>query len=280
MRIDERFLADQVRAWLAEDIGRGDRTTQLVVPPGHQGRARIEARSEGVIAGTAVTALCFSEVGGDQVKWVPEAADGDKVGPGDVVARVDGSLAAILTAERTALNLLARLSGVATLTERFVTAIHGTDATIVDTRKTTPGLRMLEKHAVTAGGGTNHRFGLDDGILIKDNHIAAAGGVGVAVQRARAGAPHGLRIEVEVQSLDELIAAMDAGADSVLLDNMPPEQVRRAVEQAGGRVVLEASGGITLANVRDYAATGVDLISVGALTHSAPIIDLSLEVEA
>ena len=196
-----------------------------------------------------------------------------------MLARIDGPLGSILTAERTALNLLGRLSGIATLTRRFSQEVEGTTATIVDTRKTTPGMRLLEKHAVASGGGSNHRFGLDDGVLIKDNHLAAVGGVEEAVRRARSHVPHGLKIEVEVATLDELDAAVAAGADAVLLDNMSPEMVADAVQRAGGKAMLEASGGITLENVRRYAETGVDLISVGALTHSAPNVDVALEVE-
>ena len=278
-RIDEVTLDRMVDAWLAEDVGRGDRTTAAVVPPEAVGRARIEARVPAVISGLAVAERCFARVGGDRIKWLPEVRDGDLVERGDVLARIEGSLAAILTAERTALNLLQRLSAVATLTERFVAETTGTRAQIVDTRKTTPGLRLLEKHAVVVAGGRNHRFGLDDGILVKDNHIQAAGGVTEATRRALAGAPHGLLVEIEVQNLDELDEAIAAGAHAVLLDNMTPDEVRSAVERAGGRVLLEASGGIDLATVRSFAETGIDLISVGALTHSAPAIDLALEVE-
>ncbi|MCA1702247.1 MAG: carboxylating nicotinate-nucleotide diphosphorylase, partial [Actinobacteria bacterium] len=230
-----------------------------------------------MIAGMDIARACFSELG--DVDWRPLVADGERVKAHDVLVRLEGSLAVILTAERTALNLLQRLSGVATITSRFVDAIAGTSARIVDTRKTTPGLRTFEKYAVRCGGGSNHRFGLDDGILIKDNHIAAVGDVGEAVERARAGAPHGLKVEVEVTDLHQLDDALAAGADAVLLDNMSPEMVGDAVRRAGGKVLLEASGGMTLETVRSYALAGVDLISVGALTHSAPSIDLSLEVE-
>jgi nicotinate-nucleotide pyrophosphorylase (carboxylating) len=279
MGIDLVAVRPAIEAWLAEDVGRGDRTTTATVPTDLEGRARIEARSPGVIAGLGVAGLCFELASDGRVSVSDRVADGDEVEPGAVVTVVEGPLAPILTAERTALNILGRLCGVASLTRRFVAAIDGTASTIVDTRKTTPGMRALEKYAVTVGGGSNHRFGLDDGILIKDNHVAAAGGVGEAVRRAKERAPHGLRVEVEVSDLAELDDALAAGADSVLLDNMSPEQVTRAVAAAGGKVLLEASGGITLDNVRAYAQTGVDLISVGALTHSAPTLDLSLEVE-
>ena len=278
-RLNEQMLESMVEAWLAEDVGRGDRTTAAVVPDDVVGRARIEAREPAVVAGLDAARLCFTKIGGEAIKWLPEVQDGERVGAGDVLARIEGPLAAILTAERTALNLLQRLSAVATLSASFVAEIEGTKARIVDTRKTTPGLRLLEKHAVAVGGGRNHRFGLDDGILVKDNHIQAAGGVTEATRRAVAGAPHGLVVEIEVQNLDELDEAIAAGAHAVLLDNMSPDLVRVAVERAGGKVVLEASGGIDLTTVRSFAETGVDLISVGALTHSAPAIDLALEVE-
>jgi nicotinate-nucleotide pyrophosphorylase (carboxylating) len=208
--------------------------------------------------------------------------DGTEVVPGEVIVQLEGSLRTILSAERTALNLLGRLSGVATVTKRFVDAVADTPVRIVDTRKTTPGLRLLEKAAVRAGGGHNHRFGLDDGILIKDNHIAAAGGITEAVGRMLSAAPHGMLVEVEVQDLDELDQALAAGADAVLLDNMTPEEVRRCIrlvrEKSTG-VLVEVSGGVNLETVRRYAEAGPNLISVGALTHSAPAGDVSLEVE-
>ena len=273
-----RDLNELVELFLDEDIGHGDVTTKAVVPAGATGRARIEAREAFTVAGLEPARLSFHLLDPD-VSWHPAAEEGTRVTGGGVIARLEGSLSAILMGERTALNLLARLSAVATLTARFVDAISGTPARIVDTRKTTPGLRSLEKAAVRAGGGRNHRFGLDDGILIKDNHVKAAGGVGEAVERARNGAPHGLVVEVEVTDIRELDEALEAGAGAILLDNMDPEMVATAVERASGRVLLEASGGITLDNVRDYAETGVDLISIGALTHSAGSVDVSLEVE-
>jgi nicotinate-nucleotide pyrophosphorylase (carboxylating) len=275
---DPRLLESLATQFVAEDVGRGDRTTEAVVPPGAVGSARIEAREPAVIAGLEVARACFVAAGGG-VEWHATASDGSYVEAGAKVVRLNGSLRSILTGERTALNLLARLSGVATLTSEFVAAAGETTARIVDTRKTTPGLRILEKYAVRVGGGRNHRFGLDDGILIKDNHVAAAGGITEAVRRARLGAPHGLTIEIEVTDFDELDDALAAGADAVLLDNMSPEKVAEAVTRAGGKVILEVSGGVNLNNMGAYAATGVDLISVGALTHSARAIDLSLEVE-
>jgi len=275
---DPLNVAEAIAAWVAEDVGRGDRTTEAVVPPDATGRARIEARAGAVLAGVELASLCFEAAGGG-VEVEVLFRDGERVRAGDTVARLTGSLRSILTGERTALNLLARLSGVATITSRYVDAVRTTPVRIVDTRKTTPGMRTLEKYAVRVGGGSNHRHGLDDGVLIKDNHIVAAGSIGEAVRRARGRVPHGLRIEVEVTTLEELDEAVAAGADSVLLDNMSPEQTAAAVGRAGGKVLLESSGGISLDNVAEYAAAGVDLISVGALTHSAPSIDLALEME-
>ena len=276
------LLSPQVRksiqTFVAEDIGRGDRTTEAVVSPPARGRAHIEARADFVVAGLPLLVLVFEEAGGG-VDVAFFTNDGDRVHSGQILARLDGSLRTILTGERVALNLLGRLSGVATTTARFVNAVSGTPAVVTDTRKTTPGLRMLEKYAVHIGGAKNHRFGLDDGILIKDNHIAAAGSISEAVARARAGAPHGLLVEVEVVDEAGLDEALAAGADAVLLDNMDEEQVASCVARAGGKVLLEASGGIVLDNVRRYAETGVDLISCGAMTHSATAADVALEVE-
>ncbi|MFP5297601.1 MAG: carboxylating nicotinate-nucleotide diphosphorylase [Actinomycetota bacterium] len=277
--LDPRTVAALVDAWLTEDVGRGDRTTQAVVPEDLEGRARIEAREETVVAGLNVAAEVFRQLGGESIKWLPEVADGTRVGAGGVLARIEGPLRAILTGERTALNILQRLCGVATATAEVVTLVADTGVRIVDTRKTTPGLRVLEKYAVAVGGGHNHRAGLDDGILVKDNHILAAGGVGEATRRAVSEAPHGLVVEVEVTDLDGLREALDNGASAVLLDNMTPDEIRRAVQENAGRALLEASGGITRENIRSYAETGVDLISLGALTHSAPAVDLALEVE-
>ena len=279
MEIDLTLLRGTIRAFLREDIGRGDLTTDAVIPADAVGRARIEAREPAVIAGLDVARECFELVGNHSLEWDAKVADGASVGGGDVLAVMEGPLRTILTAERTALNLLGHLSGIATVTADLVDRVAGTGARIVDTRKTTPGLRMLEKYAVRAGGGANHRFGLDDAVLIKDNHIAAAGGVGIAVNKAKAAVAHTVKVEVEVEDLAGLDEALEAGADSVLLDNMSVEEVRDAVERAGDRVLLEVSGGIDAATVRAYAETGVDVISVGAITHSAPTIDVALEVE-
>lgn len=278
MDVDARSIRLMVERFLDEDIGHGDVTTDAIVEADARAHARMEAREGFVVAGLDAARMCF-EVLDPRAAWRAETADGSRVDPGDVIARLDATARAILSAERTALNLLQRLSAVATTTARFVAAVEGTPARIIDTRKTTPGLRVLEKAAVRAGGGGNHRFGLDDGVLIKDNHIRAAGGVARAVELARNQAPHGLVVEIEVTDLRELDEALGAGAEAVLLDNMSPEVVREAVLRAGGKATLEASGGINLDNVRAFAEAGVDLISVGALTHSAGSVDIALEVE-
>ncbi|HEY3396658.1 MAG TPA: carboxylating nicotinate-nucleotide diphosphorylase [Armatimonadota bacterium] len=272
-------LEDLVRRALEEDLGAGDVTSQACVPAELQGVAVIEARAPGVLAGVAAAAEVFRQVSPDLVcRW--EAAEGDRFTPGQRLATVTGPVRELLTAERTALNFLQHLSGIATLTRAYVEAVAGTGATIVDTRKTTPGLRLLEKAAVRAGGGRNHRFGLADGVLIKDNHLAAAGGVTAAVQAARAGAHHLLKVEVEVADLAGLREALAGGAEVVLLDNMTVAEMAEAVRVTQGRALLEASGGVNLETVAAIAATGVDLISVGRLTHSAPSLDLSLELES
>ena len=266
---------------LAEDIGGGDVTSMLTVPVERYVRGTILAKAPGVISGLEVAGEVFRRVD-PTTSFTPLVADGDPVAAMTSIASIEGSARALLTAERLALNLLQRLSGVATITARYVAAVRGTKARIVDTRKTTPGLRSLEKAAVRHGGGHNHRFGLTDGVLIKDNHLAAIGGknrVACAVSLARQGAPHTLRIEIEVTTLDELAQALEAGADVVLLDNMDVAALQRAVALADGRALLEASGGVTLETVAEIAATGVDLISVGALTHSAPALDISLDLD-
>ncbi|HVF52221.1 MAG TPA: carboxylating nicotinate-nucleotide diphosphorylase [Actinomycetota bacterium] len=278
--LDPDFVADLVRRCLAEDVGRGDVTTTAVVTSDATGLAHIESRGSAVVAGLDVAAACFAATGGDSVKWSALVTDGDRVERGDILATIQGTLSSILTAERTALNLLARMCGVATMAATYASAVAGSGTRVVDTRKTMPGLRVVDKYAVRVGGCYNHRSGLDDGVLIKDNHIMAAGGVSAAVERARARIQHGHLLEVEVTTLDELEEAIGAGADAVLLDNMDPQMVASAGARAGGRVVLEASGGIGLDNIAAYTATGVDLISVGALTHGAPHVDLSLEVQA
>jgi len=272
--IDETLRRDIARA-LEEDLGGGDLTSRLTIEAGSESTARIVAKADLVVAGLPVLAEVFRQAG-PGVAVDPAAADGEAVKAGSLVARLHGPTRTLLAGERVALNHLQFMSGVATLTRRFVEAVAGLDVRILSTRKTLPGLRRLSLYAVRAGGGRNHRGGLHDGILIKENHIAAAGGVAAAVRRAREGAPHLMRVEVEVESLEELDAAVEAGADVVLLDNMDLQTLRRAVDRAAGRVLLEASGGISLENVRAVAETGVPLISVGALTHSAPAADLSM----
>lgn len=264
-----------LRTALEEDIGSGDVTTAATIVPGTAARAQLVAKEDFVLAGIEVARRVF-ELLDPQVAFEGLIADGQSVRRGEVLAWLKGDAASLLQGERVALNLLQRLSGVATLTARFVNAVEGTGAIIVDTRKTTPGLRALEKYAVRAGGGGNHRMALYDGVLIKENHVAAAGGITAAVTRARRHAPHTLKIEVEVRDLAEVKEAMTAGADILLLDNMDLKQLKEAVEEVGGRAVTEASGGVNLDTVRAIAETGVDLISVGALTHSYRSVDISM----
>ncbi len=280
--LDEGALYSQIGAFLNEDLGRGDITTQSVVMRQQRARGRFLAKEPMVVAGLEAAESVFSTLdSGQQLEAF--VSDGDEVEAGKVIARTSGFADVLLAGERLALNLLQRLSGVATLTRQFVRAVEGTRAQVVDTRKTTPGLRMLEKYAVQAGGGRNHRFGLDDGVLIKDNHIALAGGVATAVERARAAVGHLHKIEVEVTSEKELREAVSAGADILLLDNRTPEetaQLVRVARELAPHVLLESSGGITLANARAYAEAGVDLVSVGALTHSARAVDISFKIQS
>jgi nicotinate-nucleotide pyrophosphorylase (carboxylating) len=266
-----------VRAALLEDLGRaGDITTDAIVPPDAEVEAVIAARHPGVVAGLDAALLAFELIDPAlQLERICE--DGARISRGDIVARIVGRARGVLGAERTALNLLSRLSGVATATQELSEAVAGTKAKIVCTRKTTPGLRVLEKEAVRLGGGANHRFGLDDAMLIKDNHIALAGGVRPALERAKRHAGHLVKIELEVDTLDQLAEALGVGVDAVLLDNMTPETMRRAVAMVDGRAITEASGRINLETAPAIAATGVDLISSGWITHSAPILDLGLD---
>jgi nicotinate-nucleotide pyrophosphorylase (carboxylating) len=272
-----------VEAALAEDLGPGDRTTAWTVPDGARGRAVVLAREEGVLAGRQAADEVARQAGAGELALSWEASDGDRLASGDTVARVRGPLAGMLVAERTLLNFLGRLSGVATLTARFVAAVEGTGARITDTRKTTPGWRRLEKEATRAGGAENHRMGLHDMVLIKENHVRAAGGVRAALRAAIPPAREaGIPVEVEVTGPGELEAALAEAPDRILLDNMSVPALRRAVERArdaGSDARLEASGGITLETVRPVAETGVDLISVGSITHSAPALDLSMLLE-
>jgi nicotinate-nucleotide pyrophosphorylase (carboxylating) len=266
-----------LRRALAEDIGTGDITSNLTLSADLEIEAVLAAGSELVVCGLELAASVFAEVD-PRIRFAAAAEEGASVSPGDPLAFVTGPARGILAAERTALNFLGRMSGVATTTRDFVRRVAGTGAEIVDTRKTLPGWRALDKYAVAVGGGTNHRSGLFDAVLIKDNHIAAAGGVAAAVEAARAGAPPHLWLQVEVESEVEAEAALEAGADSLLLDNRSPDELRRLVARFGARSTLEASGGIDLAAVRGIAETGVHRISIGALTHSAPCADVSLEV--
>ena len=271
-------LARIVQAALAEDLGeRGDITTEAIVPTGSRLKAVIRSREPGRVAGTDAIALTLAQFG-EPVSASVATPDGADVVPGDVVASLDGSARTLLSAERVMLNLIGRLSGIATATAAVVRAVAGTGAAIKDTRKTTPGLRTLEKYAVAVGGGVNHRFGLYDAVLIKDNHIAAAGSVTGAVGRVRARWGDAFPVQVEVDTLAQLEEALATGVGAVLLDNMAPDVLRRAVGIAHGRCHLEASGGITLANVREVAETGVDSISLGWLTHSARSLDFGLDV--
>lgn len=270
---------DVVRRALTEDLATaGDLTTEAIVPESTAGRAAFVSRAAGRIAGLDA-ALHALRVLDPSLQVDVLRGDGADVLPGDAIARVAGLARALLTGERTALNLLCRLSGIATATREAVAATAGTRARIACTRKTTPGLRALEKYAVRVGGGVNHRFGLHDAVLIKDNHVALAGGVAEAIRRARAGVGHMVRIEVEVDTFEQLDVALAAGADAVLLDNMTPDQLRGAVARVAGRALTEASGGITPATLRPVAEAGVDLISLGWLTHSAPALDIGLDVE-
>ncbi len=272
-----RELDVLIDAALREDIGSGDATTLAVVAPEQMAQGVFLAKAEGVVAGLPVAARVFGLLD-PGVRFEAVVSDGAAVAVGTVLARVTGRAHTLLQGERVALNFLRSLSGTASLTARFVERVAGR-ATVLDTRKTIPGLRWLQRYAVRVGGGSNHRFGLADGILIKDNHVRAAGGVAAAVGRARARGPQGLRVEVECTTMAEVDEALAAGAEIILLDNMEPAMIRQAVDRIAGRARTEASGGITLDNVADVAATGVDALSVGALTHSAAALDLSLELE-
>ena len=274
--LDPALYREIVRRALAEDLGWGDVTTEAVVPSDVRARGIILAKSPCIIAGLDVAAEAFSQLD-PGCAFDRKRKDGERCEPGDVVAELHGQAASMLTAERTALNFLQRLSGIATLTRRFVDAAAGA-ITVLDTRKTTPTLRALEKYAVRAGGGTNHRGGLDDGVLIKDNHVRLAGGVREAVRRMKDDDPE-MPIEVEAQSLEQVDEAIAAGADIILVDNLPLETIREAVRRVNGRAKIELSGGVTLERIPDLAKTGANYVSVGALTHSAPAADLSFELE-
>jgi nicotinate-nucleotide pyrophosphorylase (carboxylating) len=282
--LDLELILDAVNTALDEDLGRGDITSRAVVRAGVKARGSFMAKQDFVLAGLEVADAVFTSFD-PYLQIESTAGDGDEIRSGKIFARTTGEAHVLLAAERVALNFLQHLSGIATTTRSYVEAIAGTSTRIVDTRKTTPGLRLLEKYAVTVGGGYNHRLGLDDGVLIKDNHMAIAGSVNEAVRRAREAVGHLHKIEVEVATLEQVREALDAKADILLLDNMTPDLVRQAIqiirerEPDETRTLTEASGGINLANVRDYAVAGVDLISIGALTHSAPAVDISFKIK-
>jgi nicotinate-nucleotide pyrophosphorylase (carboxylating) len=282
--LDPAFVRAEVRRFLAEDVGNGDITTAWTVPAGKTASGWIVAREACVVAGLAIAAAVFAELDGGVVAEA-QVEDGAAVGRAARLMRVAGPAAPILSGERLALNLLQRLSGVATVTRRYVDAIAGTRASVSDTRKTTPGLRLFEKYAVRVGGGRNHRIGLYDAVLIKDNHVAAGGGIAAVLQAVAGRRPGGVAVQVEVDSLAQLAEALDAGAPAVLLDNMSPADTASAValvraRPGGEGVWIESSGGITLDNIRAYAEAGVDTISVGALTHSAPSVDIALDFDS
>lgn len=279
-QLPPHIVRSAIDAAFAEDLGlTGDITTNATIPADAISSAVIAARQAGCIAGLPLAEAAFQAID-PTIEFFASAQDGAHIEAGSIIAKLNGNSRAILTAERVALNFLGHLSGIATHTRAFVDAIAGTPATICCTRKTTPGLRALEKYAVRMGGGVNHRFGLFDAILIKDNHVATAGGIAQAIAAAKRSAGHMVKIEVEVDTLDQLREALNTGADIVMLDNMQPDELKEAVRIVDKRVVLEASGGVSLATVRAIAESGVDLISVGALTHSSPVLDLGLDFVA
>lgn len=273
-------LIESIKGWLREDVGSGDVTTNVTIPEGHQSKAVIHAKDDGIVAGIHVAELVFREVD-RTLSFAAKVKDGDRVTRGTTLAEVEGSTHRLLTGERLALNLLQRMSGIATRTRMYVDALEGLPTRLVDTRKTTPGHRMLEKYAVRVGGGANHRFGLYDAVMIKDNHIKGAGGITQAVKRARMAVPHTMTIEVETENLEQVQEALQAGADIIMLDNMQPGLMREAVavirEQAP-HVKVEASGNVSLETIRGIAETGVDVISVGRLTYSFESMDISLDL--
>lgn len=275
--LPELLVKPLVEDALREDLGRaGDVTTNAIIPAARKWKGALASRQTGVVAGLDVARLAFAAID-PAITFAPKKKDGDRVKPGDILATISGTATAIITAERVALNFLSHLSGIATATRGLVDAVKPHKARICCTRKTTPNLRMLEKYAVRAGGGSNHRYGLDDAILIKDNHIAVAGSVKTAVLNARANVGHLVKIEVEVDTLEQLAEALKFPIDAVLLDNMPPETLKKAVAIVKGKVITEASGRVTLDTVKAIAETGVDVISAGWITHSAPILDIGLD---
>lgn len=279
MKMNEKLLNQQIEIWLQEDIGFGDITSQATIPEDSVGTGILYTKQAGVIAGLDVAARVFATLD-PELTFIAKVEEGTYVEKGTVIAEVEGSTQSVLSGERLALNLLQRMSGIATETHKYVQEARTTSShvRIVDTRKTTPGLRMLEKYAVVVGGGHNHRIGLFDAVMIKDNHIKGAGGITAAVQRARAAISHTMRIEVEVESLEQLEEAIAAKPDIIMLDNMDNETMAEAVRRVGGRMIVEASGGVNLSTVAGIAATGVDVISVGSLTHSVSALDISLDL--
>lgn len=278
MKLDKFYIQDIVMNALKEDMPLGDITTDNIIGDASESKAEFLAKQDAVIAGLEVARHVFEILDGT-VKFTASVSDGDQVKKGDIIAKVSGPTRALLKGERTALNFLQRLSAIATITDRYVRKVEGLDVKIADTRKTTPGLRLLEKYAVSAGGGSNHRFSLSDGVLIKDNHIAAAGGITNAIQRVRGSIPHTVKIEVEVESIEEVQEALDNKADIIMLDNMTNEQMAEAVGLIDGRALVEASGNISEDTIYNVALTGVDIISVGKLTHSANSVDISMNIE-
>jgi len=277
MPLNWQQIDEIIERALEEDIGSGDLTTNALVSEDMQAKAVIFVKQEGVIAGLPVAERVFKRLD-EELHWGAKRQDGERISSGQIVAEIDGNLRAILMGERVALNFLQRMSGIATLTAKFVDAVRGLPVKVLDTRKTAPGLRILDKYAAKVGGGFNHRFGLYDGALIKENHIKAAGGIAKAVREVRQRVPPTVKIEVEATNLKEVEEALQAGADIIMLDNMSIKEIEKAVRFIDRRALVEASGGVTLENVREIAATGVDFISVGALTHSVKALDLSLEV--
>ncbi|WP_309122861.1 carboxylating nicotinate-nucleotide diphosphorylase [Paenibacillus sp.] len=282
MTLDLSIVRDQIQGWLREDVGPGDVTSRSILPEDHRSKAVIHAKEAGVVAGLPVAEAVFAEVD-PALRVTRIATEGAPIAVGDVLLELEGSTLSILTGERLALNLLQRMSGIATTTRAYAAAVEGVTPAprIVDTRKTTPGLRLLEKYAVRVGGGHNHRFGLFDAVLLKDNHIKAAGGVKEAVARSRAAVPHTMRVEVEVETMEQVEEAIESGADIIMLDNMAPASMAEAVSRirrASPRTVVEVSGGVNLTTVRTIAESGVDVISVGGLTHSAKSLDISLDL--
>lgn len=274
---NKRELQRKIEEWLHEDLGFGDITTMSTIPESERGTGILYAKEAGIVAGLPIAQQVFETVDPDLV-FTAKVEEGARVESGAQIAEVSGSVRSILSGERLALNLLQRLSGIATQTNEFVRAVEGTKARVVDTRKTTPGLRFLEKYAVRVGGGHNHRFALYDAVMIKDNHIKGAGGIAQAVAAARANIPHTMTVEVEAETLEQVQEALDAGADIIMLDNMSNAQMAEAVRLIGGRAVVEASGGVNLETIGSIAKTGVDIISVGALTHSVKAFDISLDL--